>query len=100
MRSVLVRRATGDGWDRAVGEQQYHPCKSRRARVLGSVGGKMSNAPYYFIAGCAMMGAMLAGIAIDSGADYIRYQAQRQAQVGLLNAMDIQSITQIKVSEL
>ena len=100
MRSVLVRNTDNCSHSWSVVEQQPYSGKSRSKGILGSVGAKMRNLPYYCVAALSILAAMMAGIMIDSGADYIRYQADMAATVKLLNAMEIQHLSDIRISEL
>lgn len=55
--------------------------------------------PYYIVAGLTCIGALLAGVAIGSGADYIKQSAYNRAQANILISMDVATLTQVMVKD-
>jgi hypothetical protein len=99
MHSVLVRNDDGSWNGRKLAKQQHPARKGRWARILGGLG-KMKNIPYYFIAGFSIFGCMVTGMALASGADYIRYQAEVSAQGRIFNAMTIRELSNVRVGDI
>jgi F0F1-type ATP synthase membrane subunit c/vacuolar-type H+-ATPase subunit K len=69
-------------------------------RAFWEAWGKMKNIPYYFIAGFSIFGCMVTGMALASGADYIRYQAEVSAQGRIFNAMTIRELSNVRVGDI
>lgn len=84
MRSVLVNRTSIHERRRGVGIGKYSRRKTWLESILGGMAVFMKHLPYKIVALISLLGAFTLGMALESGAAFIKEQATKQANIEML----------------